>query len=84
VTNTVLPVSMRTLAIQNVIGTSRTRNRDESEAQAANQHLLTLIETMRAHVSDEQVARSLDDGIQLLDHRIKGNDTNSTPQIDPP
>jgi hypothetical protein len=84
VTNTVLPVSMRTLAIQNVLGTSRTRNRDESEAQAANQHLLTLFETIRAHVSDEQVARSLDDGIQLLDRRIKGNDTNSTLQVDQP
>jgi hypothetical protein len=78
VTNTNLPAALRTMAIQNVLGTGRIKGRSESEAQVATQHLLTLLSSIRANVGDDQVARTLEVGIETLNQQLSGNATNAS------
>jgi hypothetical protein len=78
VTNNLLPLSMRTMAIQNVLGTGQ--NRGGMDAQTVDNQLLTLFETIRGQVSEDQIARTLDAGIESLNHRVSGGGTNAAPQ----
>lgn len=83
VTNSSLPLSMRTMAIQNILGTQQTQGRTEDEARQAQQHLLSLLESIRGNASEETLTRALDDGIMLLENRISGGLTNLHSQTKP-
>lgn len=74
VTNTLLPLSMRSMAIQNVAG--RTQAGSERELNATTQNLLILFEEARGVATDETLVQALDDGIKLMQERLlKPSDT---------
>jgi hypothetical protein len=68
VTNTVLPLSMRTMAIQNVA--SRVQAGNAEDVQMATQNLLPLFEEARGFTTDESVAQALDNGIKLMQDKL--------------
>jgi hypothetical protein len=70
VTNSSLPVSMRTMAIQNIATQNRAQAQDASAMQASTQQLLQLFEEARQSAKEETLARALEDGIKLMQERI--------------